>query len=284
MGGGVPCSSHTHTCSPCARRDTLLKVAHDLLHDDGSYSYFDSRRRWERLLDGLLLHHKTPPEAAAARGAALLAGSAGGPPSRRELAALAAWLGRDREGLRASGTSPAAAVEEEFGQRWEELQGRKQRGEQRCKGAGCAGGVLSQQALRSIKPCASTVLAPPSPLLLARPSLPAPSAPATAAAEEATAVALVALGERGPVCCVRSCLSLWLPRAPCLLPGELPCAQQVSSLLAGLKAPLPRPTQATWAGCALCAATRAGTSRPPTAPARPRSTLPPACHAWSASR
>ncbi|KAL4436550.1 hypothetical protein ABPG75_003689 [Micractinium tetrahymenae] len=112
------------------RRDTLGKAAEDLLQGcDESLGFYGSRRRWDEVLDTLRLHPETLPQAAAARGAALLAGAAGRPPSRRELAALAAWLGRDREGLRASGISPAAAIEEEFKREWEELQELRRRGD-----------------------------------------------------------------------------------------------------------------------------------------------------------
>lgn len=93
--------------------------------------FFASCQKWEDVLEGLHLHHKVSPVQAAAHGAALLAGAVGRPPRRRELTALAAWLGLDREGLSASGTAADVAIEKEFQRDWDELKELRKRGEHR---------------------------------------------------------------------------------------------------------------------------------------------------------
>ncbi|KAL4426250.1 hypothetical protein ABPG77_009865 [Micractinium sp. CCAP 211/92] len=112
------------------RRDTLVTAAYDLFRGRDDLGFWGTERRWTNVLEDLRLHYQVPPEEAAARGSALLAGTAGRPPTRREMAALAAWLGRDQEALRASGTTPDAAVEEEFVRRWDALKALKLRAQE----------------------------------------------------------------------------------------------------------------------------------------------------------
>jgi 2-hydroxychromene-2-carboxylate isomerase len=46
----------------------------------------------------------------------------------KELQAIAAWLGRDRESLKLTGASPLEAIGQAFTQQWEDLQRAKKEG------------------------------------------------------------------------------------------------------------------------------------------------------------
>lgn len=126
-----------------------MTAAYDLLRGRDDLGFWGTERRWTNVLEDLRLHHQVQPEEAAARGSALLAGTAGRPPTRREMAALAAWLGRDQEALRASGTTPDAAVEEEFVRRWDALKALKLRGAQKGRGpCACHAVIVGAEAVK----------------------------------------------------------------------------------------------------------------------------------------
>ena len=134
MGPGDPRLANPYPGGPedpAFRKDTLLERA-KVLHVQSARALFFGE--WNALCDVLTLHPNCQPHEAAERAMALLAPGGGGRPARsKELTAIAAWLGRDRESLKLLRQTPLEGIEAAFQQEWDERERQIRAGE-------CGGG------------------------------------------------------------------------------------------------------------------------------------------------
>ena len=114
------CKSYDGADDPQFRKETLEDLGKNLQ----VMGYFDSE--WTRVLEALKPHPSSMPGEAATRALELL--SPEGLGRSKELQAIAAWLGRDRESLKLTGASPLEAIGQAFTPQWEDLQRAKKEG------------------------------------------------------------------------------------------------------------------------------------------------------------
>lgn len=116
------CKSYQGAQDPNFRKDCLEDLGMALM----SAEYFDSE--WSHVLEALKLHPSSTPGEAAARALELLSPEGRG--RVKELQAIAALLGRDRDSLKLTGASPLEAIDQAFTKLWEDLERAKTEGGQ----------------------------------------------------------------------------------------------------------------------------------------------------------
>jgi hypothetical protein len=166
------CKSYDGADDPQFRKETLEGLGRNL--QAMAQSYFDSE--WTHVLEALKLHPSSMPGEAAARALELL--SPEGLGRNKELQAIAAWLGRDRESLKLTGASPLEAIGQAFTKQWEDLQRAKKEGRLGASPAAACRRCAVDRHLQVADERSSRPLAH------------------AAALEEATCISLVSIGER----------------------------------------------------------------------------------------